>query len=174
MGLSKKKKDNKNFNQIFKKNQIQSSSKLKLSESKLEHVLTHFYKIKIPSVREIKKKKKLKLRSKKTKGNLKTKLNLLIKNKSKNINRKKSMKKVLVKKKINDLIFFKDKRGLNDIVKRFLPKLNKKLVLKFKLKRLKDGEALDYNILRKKKNLSLKKVIGIYKKLNFLSLKKVI
>merc|ERR1712137_1250425 len=62
----KKKKDNKNFNQIFKKNQIQSSSKLKLSESKLEHVLTHFYKIKIPSVREIKKKtkykKKLKLR----------------------------------------------------------------------------------------------------------------
>merc|ERR1711959_111617 len=115
---------------------------------KLEHVLTHFYKIKIPSVREIKKKtkykKKLKLRSKKTKGNLKTKLNLLIKNKSININ--KAMKKVLVKKKINDLIFFKDKRGLNDIVKRFLPKLNKKLVLKFKLKRLKDGEALDYNI----------------------------
>merc|ERR1712137_1324423 len=115
MGMGQKKKDNKNFNQIFKKNQIQSSSKLKLSESKLEHVLTHFYKIKIPSVREIKKK---------TKGNLKTKLNLLIKNKSKNINRKKSMKKVLVKKKINDLIFFKDKRGLNDIVKRFLPKLN--------------------------------------------------
>jgi len=102
--VKQKKKDNKNFNQIFKKNQIQSSSKLKLSESKLEHVLTHFYKIKIPSVREIKKKtkykKKLKLRSKKTKGNLKTKLNLLIKNKSKNINRKKSMKKVLVKKKL--------------------------------------------------------------------------
>merc|ERR1711907_865357 len=162
--LKKKKKKKTNFGKkkikkilikFLKKNQIQSSSKLKLSESKLEHVLTHFYKIKIPSAREIKKKtsrfnkKKLRLRPKKTKGNLKTKLNLLIKNKSKNINRKKSMKKVLVKKKINDLIFLKDKRGLNDVVKRFLPKLNKKLDLKFKLKRLKDGEALDYNILRK-------------------------
>merc|ERR1712137_1123716 len=149
MGLSKKKKDNKNFNQIFKKNQIQSSSKLKLSESKLEHVLTHFYKIKIPSVREIKKKTKYKKKIK-----VKIKKN---KRKFKNKNRKKSMKKVLVKKKINDLIFFKDKRGLNDIVKRFLPKLNKKLVLKFKLKRLKDGEALDYNILRKKKKSKFKK-----------------
>ena len=110
--VKQKNRDNKNFNQIFKKNKFKSKSKPKLGK-----VLTHFSKTKISTGGKIQKNKltsksnnkhKLKLRPKKTKVNLKTKLTSLIKDKdnSKNISKKSLIKKSSVKKR-----FIKKKNG---------------------------------------------------------------